>query len=64
VFDTGEDPHFIKGILLFLLAEVEHLNLLESVNVVVFLPSDLVDTAVGPIAKFLNNLEIAKFRCH
>ena len=51
VFDGGQDPHLIEGILLLLFREVDHLHLLQGVYLRVRYPLDLIYARVGPLSQ-------------
>lgn len=49
VVDACEDAHLVERVLLFFVAEIQHLDFLQGIDVVVFGPSHFVYRGVGSI---------------
>jgi hypothetical protein len=61
VMNARQNPHFIYGIFTFLLTEVLHRDLLESVHLVVALACYFEDFRVGACTELTLNCEVFKF---
>lgn len=58
VIERGQNTNLIKSVFLLLLLHSHHPHLLQSVDLVVLFPTDLVDLPESSFSHFFNHLEI------
>lgn len=58
IVERGQNPDFVEGVFFLFLLHAGDADLLECVDLVVFLAADLVDLPEGPLADLLHDFEV------